>query len=96
MDRVWAHDRESDPLDASDAHIFSIGLVEGMAHAGPAHSSSRVIRRRKRQWGRFADQFGTAHKAFFIMGDSMTYDFGRLAPLEFAFIDGAPSIWSMF
>ena len=31
--RVWAHDREFDPLDASTVRIFSIGLVEGMAVA---------------------------------------------------------------
>ena len=39
-------------------------------------------------WGRLADHFGKAHKAFFITADSMTYDFGRLAPLDFAFLDG--------
>ena len=38
--------------------------------------------------GRFAGHFGKAHKVFFITADSMTYDFGRLAPLDFAFIDG--------
>ena len=40
------------------------------------------------RFARFADQFGKAWKVFFITADSMLYDFGRLAPLEFAFIDG--------
>ena len=38
-------------------------------------------------WGRFANHFGTAHKAFFITADTMSYDFGRIAPIDFAFID---------
>ena len=40
------------------------------------------------EWGRFADHFGAARKVFFITADTMTYDFGRLKPLEFAFLDG--------
>ena len=31
-------------------------------------------------WGRFANHFGTAHKVFFITADTMSYDFGRIAP----------------
>src|SRR5207237_4678421 len=36
-----------------------------------------------------ANQFGKAHKVYFITADSLTYEFQRLAPLDFAFIDGA-------
>ena len=67
-----------------DGRIFSIGLVEGMARAAPGALKQQGDTPAQGQRGRFADQFGTAHKAFFIMGDSMTYDFGRLAPLELA------------
>ena len=38
---------------------------------------------------RFANEFVSAHESYFITADSMTYDFGRLAPLDFVFIDGA-------
>ncbi len=72
-----------------NAQVFTIGLVGGMARAvaGPAEQQGDTPPHQ--HWAHFADHFGTAHKAFFIMGDTMTYDFGRLAPLEFVFIDGA-------
>ena len=67
-----------------DARVFTIG-------PRPWHGAGRARRGRaagrgaeQSEWGRFANHFGTAHKAFFITADSMTYDFGRLAPLDFA------------
>jgi hypothetical protein len=41
------------------------------------------------EFGRFANHFGKVRKVFFILADSLKYDFQRLAPLDFAFIDGA-------
>ena len=39
--------------------------------------------------GRLANHFGTAYKAFFITADTMTYEFERVEPIDFAFVDGA-------
>ena len=86
--RARAHDRKPDTVDArgrSGLHDRSrprhaprrAGAAEQQVEV-PAHSD----------WGRFANHFGTAHKAFFITADTMTYDFGRIAPIDFAFIDG--------
>ncbi|QEH37741.1 SPBc2 prophage-derived glycosyltransferase SunS [Aquisphaera giovannonii] len=71
-----------------DAQVFTIDLVRGMprAAAGAAEQLAEVPALAER--GRFADHFGAVHKAFFITADSLGYDFGRLAPLDFAFIDG--------
>jgi glycosyltransferase involved in cell wall biosynthesis len=73
----------------ADSWVFTLGLVEGMPRAAAGAMEQRGDTPAQREWGRFANYFGTAHKAFFIMADSMTYDFGRLAPLDFVFIDGA-------
>ena len=84
-----AHDGEPDAVDAR--------RCPGLHHRPrPRHAAHRA--RRGRATGRGArprpsgagspTHFGTAHKAFFITADTMTYDFGRLAPLDFAFIDG--------
>ena len=56
--------------------------------AAPGAAEQQVEGRTRGEFGRFADHFGKAHKALFITADSMRYDFGRLAPLDFAFIDG--------
>src|SRR5262249_197046 len=34
------------------------------------------------------NHFGTAHKAMLVTADSRTYDFTRLTPLDFVFVDG--------
>jgi predicted O-methyltransferase YrrM len=73
----------------ADSRIFTLGLVEGMPRAAAGAIEQRGDTPAQRDWGRFANYFGAAHKAFFIMADSMTYDFGRLAPLDYVFIDGA-------
>ena len=69
-----------------DAHVFSLGIVRGMVARGAAEQDNEAPSRA--ELGRLADHFGKAHKAYFIIADSMTYDFGRLAPLDFVFIDG--------
>jgi hypothetical protein len=71
-----------------DACIFTIDIVRGMARAAAGASEQQVEVPSRADLGRFADHFGQAHKVFFITADTMRYDFGRLAPLEFAFIDG--------
>jgi len=72
----------------ADARIYSIGLVGGMARAADGAPEQQGDTPPRAHWAHFANHFGTAHKAFFVMGDTMTYDFARLAPLEFVFIDG--------
>ena len=72
-----------------DARIFTIDLVRGMSRATPGAVEQQGEVPDRADWSRFANHFGKAHKAFFITADTMTYDFGRLAPLDFAFIDGA-------
>jgi len=71
-----------------DAQVFTLDLIRGMARAAEGAVEQQVEVATHAEWGRFANHFGTGHKAFFITVDSMTYDFGRLAPLDFVFIDG--------
>jgi glycosyltransferase involved in cell wall biosynthesis len=71
---------------ADDAHVFSMGIVRGMASRGAPEQGYEVPSRA--DFGRMADHFGKAHKAYFITADSLHYDFGRLAPLDFVFLDG--------
>ena len=72
-----------------DALVFTIDLVRGVSRTTPGAVEQEVEVPAHSDWGRFANHFGTAHKALFIMADTMRYDFGRIAPIEFAFIDGA-------
>jgi predicted O-methyltransferase YrrM len=71
-----------------DAQVFTIDIVQGMARAAPGATAQQVDVPGRADWGRFADHFGRIHKVFFITADTMRYDFGRLAPLDFVFIDG--------
>ena len=66
----------------------SLSTLSAVCHARRRAAEQEVEVPTHSEWGRFANHFGTAHKAFFITADTMTYDFGRLGPLEFAFIDG--------
>jgi predicted O-methyltransferase YrrM len=72
-----------------DARVFTIDLVRGMSRVAPSAVEQQFEVPEQADWGRFAHRFGTAHKAIFITAATMTYDFGRIAPLDFAFIDGA-------
>ena len=77
---------------AGDARVFTIDLVRGMSRAAPGAVEQQVEVPSHEDWGRFNNHFGTAHKAFFITADTMRYEFGRIAPLDFAFIDGAHAL----
>jgi tetratricopeptide (TPR) repeat protein len=70
-----------------NALVFSLGVVrEDRPASGAAEQGGEVPARA--DFARHANHFGTAHKALFITADSRTYDFARLAPLDFVFIDG--------
>ncbi len=70
-----------------DAQVFSLGIIEDLGIATlPAQRPEDPPRA---GFGRYANHFGKVHKVFFITADSLHYDFQRLAPLDFAFIDGA-------
>jgi glycosyltransferase involved in cell wall biosynthesis len=70
-----------------DAVVFSLGLVgDDRAPPGPAAQAPEVPPRAA--FARYADHFGTGHKVMLVAADSLAYDFGRFAPLDFAFIDG--------
>jgi len=71
-----------------DAQVFSLGIVQGTDKAAAGAPEQQVEHPTRNEFARFADHFGKAWKALFITADSMLYDFGRLAPLDFAFIDG--------
>ena len=71
-----------------DVEIYTIDLVQGMAKAALGATAHQVEIPGRADWGRFANHFGQAYKVFFITADTMRYDFGRLAPLDFVFIDG--------
>lgn len=73
----WARD---------DAHVYTIGMVAGMADRhGPQAGETPA----RHQFAAWADHFGTASRAFFVTADSTKYDFARLAPIDLTFIDGA-------
>jgi glycosyltransferase involved in cell wall biosynthesis len=70
-----------------DAVVYSLGVVaEGGSRSGTSAQDYEVPRRD--QFAKFVNHFGTAHKAMLVTTDSRTYDFGRLAPLDFVFVDG--------
>jgi glycosyltransferase involved in cell wall biosynthesis len=71
-----------------DAQIFSLGTLQETQKTSAGAREQQVEEPGRGEFGRFADQFGKAWKVFFIIADSMVYDFGRLAPLDFVFIDG--------
>ena len=68
-----------------DAAVHSMGIVAGSV-SGAAEQGYEVPPRA--EFARHADHFGTAHKALLITADSRQFDFSRLVPLDFAFIDG--------
>jgi glycosyltransferase involved in cell wall biosynthesis/tetratricopeptide (TPR) repeat protein/predicted O-methyltransferase YrrM len=71
----------------ADAVVYSMGIVaEDGAKSGTQAQEYEVPRRD--QFAKHINHFGTAHKAQLITADSRTYDFTRLAPLDFVFVDG--------
>ncbi|CAN0268532.1 unnamed protein product, partial [Phaeothamnion confervicola] len=70
-----------------DATVFSLGIVaEDGPRSGTPHQTYEVPTRA--QFARHLNHFGTAHKALLVTADSRAYDFARLAPLDFVFVDG--------
>ncbi len=70
-----------------DATVFSLGVVADLGL--PTAEKQRYEDPPRAEFGRHANHFGKAHKVLFATVDSLAYDFGRLGPLDFAFIDGA-------
>jgi glycosyltransferase involved in cell wall biosynthesis/tetratricopeptide (TPR) repeat protein len=70
-----------------DALIYSLGTVADLAV--PTALAQRYEDPPRASFGRFANAFGKVAKVFFVTADSLGYDFARLAPLDFAFVDGA-------
>jgi glycosyltransferase involved in cell wall biosynthesis len=70
-----------------DATVFSLGVVADLAV--PTTAQQRYEDPPRSEFGRFANHFGKVHKVLFATADSLRYDFGRLGPLDFAFLDGA-------
>jgi glycosyltransferase involved in cell wall biosynthesis/tetratricopeptide (TPR) repeat protein len=70
-----------------DAAIFSLGAVSDLPIVMPA--AQRAETPGRDAFGRHANHFGKVSKVCFITADSLAYDLARLAPLDFAFIDGA-------
>jgi len=66
-----------------DAQTLSLGMVQGMETAAPGAREQQVEDSTRADFGRLANQFGKARMVFFMTADSMLYDFGGLAPLEF-------------
>jgi tetratricopeptide (TPR) repeat protein len=69
-----------------EAVVFSLGTVADLHPATGPQSSENPPRA---AFGRSAGHFGKADKIFFITADSLRYDFRRLGPLDFVFLDGA-------
>jgi predicted O-methyltransferase YrrM len=70
------------------AQVYTMSIVHGVAGALFGAKQQAVETPSRADFGRFANRFGKIHKIFFIVGDSVTYDFRRLAPLDFVFVDG--------
>jgi glycosyltransferase involved in cell wall biosynthesis/tetratricopeptide (TPR) repeat protein len=69
------------------AVVYSVGVIaEDGAGLVVGEQGPEVPPRA--EFARFVNHFGTGHKAALIAADSRVCDFGRFAPLDFAFIDG--------
>src|SRR5437016_5265344 len=69
-----------------NAVVFSLGTVIGI----PAGRAEQAYENPDREhFGAQAGHFGKDHKIQLIEADSLAYDFHKLAPIDFAFIDGA-------
>jgi glycosyltransferase involved in cell wall biosynthesis/tetratricopeptide (TPR) repeat protein/predicted O-methyltransferase YrrM len=69
-----------------DALIYSLGTVADLYPASGPQASENPPRA---SFGCHANHFGKASRVFLITADSLTFDFSRLGPLDFVFIDGA-------
>jgi tetratricopeptide (TPR) repeat protein/predicted O-methyltransferase YrrM len=72
-----------------NAVVFSLGTVIGI----PAGRAEQAYENPDREhFGAQAGHFGKDHKIQLIAADSLAYDFHKLAPIDFAFIDGAHDV----
>jgi SAM-dependent methyltransferase len=74
-------------FSGDDAVVFTLGTTTDLD--APTSAPQRYETPARHDFGRHANAFGKGGKVFFIVADSLGYDFARLAPLDFAFIDGA-------
>jgi glycosyltransferase involved in cell wall biosynthesis/tetratricopeptide (TPR) repeat protein/predicted O-methyltransferase YrrM len=70
----------------ADAVVYSLGTVADLHSASGPQAPENPPRA---AFGQYAGHFGKADKVFFVTADSLGYDFGRLGPLDFVFLDGA-------
>ena len=70
-----------------DAVIYSLGITSDLTVA--TAEPQRYETPTRAQFGAFANHFGKVAKVCFITADSLNFDFRRLGPIDFAFIDGA-------
>jgi tetratricopeptide (TPR) repeat protein len=71
----------------ADAVVYSLGITDDLQV--PTTAAQRPEDPPRAHFGRFANHFGKAGKVMFITADSRQFDFARLGPLEYVFVDGA-------
>jgi glycosyltransferase involved in cell wall biosynthesis len=69
-----------------DARVVSLGTVRGTDPGGAPEQASEAPD--PGDLGRLAGHFGKGYKAEIVAADSRSFDFARLGPLDFAFVDG--------
>jgi predicted O-methyltransferase YrrM len=69
-----------------DAQVFSLGITADMAATRNAQAPEAPP---PQAFGAQKDHFGKGHKVTLIAADSLHFDFQQIAPIDFAFIDGA-------
>jgi glycosyltransferase involved in cell wall biosynthesis/predicted Zn-dependent protease/predicted O-methyltransferase YrrM len=72
---------------ADDAQVVTIGTVADLGI--PTSAAQRYEDPSRADFARAANHFGKVGKVLFVTADSLGYDFARLGPLDFAFLDGA-------
>src|SRR5207248_5914986 len=70
-----------------DATVFTLGITSDMAGASRPEQESEAPPREA--LGKFINHFGKGARVLSITADSSKYDFSRIGPIDFAFIDGA-------
>jgi glycosyltransferase involved in cell wall biosynthesis/predicted Zn-dependent protease len=72
---------------ADGAQVITLGTVAELAV--PTPTAQRYEEPSRSDFGKATNHFGKVAKVLFVTADSLGYDFARLGPLDFAFIDGA-------
>lgn len=73
-----------------DARVLSLGTVRGMDPGGAPEQA--VEAPAPEDLGRFAGHFGKRHKAEIVAADTRDFDFARLKPQDFIFVDGGHAL----